>query len=538
MKSDEMLPTLVRELAQEDPDRVVLQHVDGRSHSAREVLDSSMAWAAALEDRGVGRGQTVLVMLPPSFAGIELWLGIASQGAVEVPVNTEYKGSILEHVLADSRAEVAVVAERYLDTFLMAAGTTGLRWQVVVWNDDTTPVGTDLPTSEHSLVRSSTALRPGATPTQVVEPRPRDTSCVLYTSGTTGPSKGVIVPWEQLYATSTGIMPQSELGPDDAFYAPFPPFHVSGKFPFYSMMLCGGRVVIKEQFKTSEFWGEVEEHRCTTTMLLGAMTNFLFRQPPSASDADTPLRNVLMVPTIAEVDEFRDRFDLRVHTVFNMTEVSCPLVSDMWDLGPAGSCGKVRDGYQVRLVDRDDNEVPVGQAGELVVRADEPWALMNGYWGLPEKTVEAWSNLWLHTGDAFIRDADGHYFFVDRIKDAIRRRGENISSVEVESQVLHHPAVAECAVVAVPSEWGEDEILAAVVLRDDLTETELWTFCQKRLPRFMVPRYISFVEAIPKTATSKIRKAVIRDIGVTATTWDAMKGPGSRPQASADKSRA
>ena len=219
------------------------------------------------------------------------------------------------------------------------------------------------------------------------------------------------------------------------------------------------------------------------------MANFINRQPPRPDDADTPLHTVVMVPLIPELDDFKQRFGVRVSTAFNMTEVSVPLHSDGWTLADLESCGKLRPGYEVRVVDEDDEDVGPGRVGELIVRADEPWTLMAGYLDMPEATTAAWQNLWLHTGDAFRYDEDGNYYFLDRISDTIRRRGENISSAEVEVVVNEHPGVLESAAVAIPSEWGEDDVKIVVVARPGRTVApqDLAEFLAPRLPRFMVP---------------------------------------------------
>jgi crotonobetaine/carnitine-CoA ligase len=288
------------------------------------------------------------------------------------------------------------------------------------------------------------------------------------------------------------------------------------------MALLGSTVVIREAFDTQVFWSEVERYRCTTTLLLGAMANFIHRQPARPDDADTPLRSVIMVPLIPELDAFKERFGVRVCTTFNMTEVSAPIASCGWDPANTQTCGRPRPGYECRIADERDQPLPPGKVGELLVRTDEPWKLMAGYWGKPEETARALRNQWVHTGDGFTRDEDGNFYFVDRLKDSIRRRGENISSIEVEADVNQHPAVLESAAIAVPSEWGEDEVKVAVVLKEGetLRPEELVEFVIARMPHFMVPRYIEFVAALPKTQTQKIRKEELRAAGITDATWD------------------
>jgi crotonobetaine/carnitine-CoA ligase len=289
---------------------------------------------------------------------------------------------------------------------------------------------------------------------------------------------------------------------------------------------------MRPRFDTARFWSDVREYRATTTILLGAMANFLHQQPAHPDDATTPLRDALLLPLVGDVDGFRERFGLRVRTTFNMTETACCILSDGGDLADDTSCGRVRPGFQARVVDADDVEVGPGELGELVLRGDEPWTLMAGYWGKPEATVAAWRNQWLHTGDGFTRDADGNFYFVDRIKDAIRRRGENISSAELEEEVNAHPDVVESAAVAVPSEYGEDEIKLVVVPRPGTRPTpeELVAFLSDRVARFMVPRYVEIVDELPKTPTQKVRKVELRAAGVGPGTWDRMATSTPRRQ--------
>jgi crotonobetaine/carnitine-CoA ligase len=228
-----------------------------------------------------------------------------------------------------------------------------------------------------------------------------------------------------------------------------------------------------------------------------------------------------MVPLCEDAAAFSRRFGCDIYTVFNMTEVSTPILSGK-NPSPLGTCGTPRPGVEVRIVDENDCEVAPGTVGELIVRTDAPWTMNHGYFRNPEATARAWRNGWFHTGDAFRADADGHYFFVDRIKDAIRRRGENISSFEVETEVCAHPAVKEAAAVAVPSEHAEDEVLVAVSLVEgaSLDPAELIRFLLPRMAHFMVPRYVRVVPELPKTPTQKVQKHLVRSEGVTADTWD------------------
>jgi crotonobetaine/carnitine-CoA ligase len=255
--------------------------------------------------------------------------------------------------------------------------------------------------------------------------------------------------------------------------------------------------------------------------LLGVMATFLIKQPPGPHDRDHGLRLAFMVPFTDDAPAFRERFGVDVYTIFNMTEIASPCVSEA---NPAkrGTCGKVRAGAEVRLVDPHDCEVPVGAVGEMLVRSDRPWGLNSGYNNNPEATAQAWRNGWFHTGDAFRRDEEGYFYFVDRVKDAIRRRGENISSFEVELEVCAHPDVRESAAIGVPSEYSEDEVMVVVAPLPDrsIDIPALAQFLAERMPYFMVPRYIRVLPELPKTPSAKVMKEELRREGVTPDTWD------------------
>jgi len=303
-----------------------------------------------------------------------------------------------------------------------------------------------------------------------------------------------------------------------------PLFHMGGTGPVYASLLKGGSVAIIDGFQTDTFWDVVDANGVTTAVLLGGMATLLVKRPPSPSDRKHSLRTAVLVPLLEDAPSFSERFNVNVYTTFNMTETSLPLMSPL-NPTPLGTCGRPRDGVEVRIVDENDCEVAQGETGELIVRTDRPWAMNSGYYGNPEATAHAWRNGWFHTGDAFRMDAEGNFYFVDRIKDAIRRRGENISSFEVEAEVGSHPSVQECAAVAVPSELGEDEVLVAISPQPghEIDREALIEYLIPRMAHFMIPRYIRIVPDLPKTPTQKVLKHVLRSEGVTTDTWDREK---------------
>jgi crotonobetaine/carnitine-CoA ligase len=277
-----------------------------------------------------------------------------------------------------------------------------------------------------------------------------------------------------------------------------------------------------ERFRTDEFWDTVARTRATFVILLGVMTSYVLNLPPSAAERASTLRHIIVQPLDTDALRLRERFSFDVYTSFNMTEISIPIISAP-NPTVAGTCGRQRAGAEVRVVDGNDYEVPHGEVGELILRMDQPWTIAHGYWRDAEATAAAWRNGWFHTGDAFRRDGEDNFYFVDRLKDTIRRRGENISSFEVEAEVLAHPAVREAAAVAVPSERSESEVLVVLSLQPGaaLEPPALLEFLRPRLPYFMIPRYVRIVADLPKTPTQKIEKHVLRGQGLAADgLWD------------------
>jgi carnitine-CoA ligase len=529
---DRLLPQLLRRRAAETPDRVFLQQVEGdRTLTYGQAHAESLRWAHGFDRLGVGNQETVISMLPVGFDAVHCWVGLNWLVAWEVPVNTAFQGMMLAYTLQNSNARIAVIAERYLDRIVALEKTELGRIDTLIvpdlaqsstWTEAslTKQLGITILSGEAFLEDPSAKAQPKD---NFAGPQPWDVTEIFYTSGTTGPSKGVLYTHIQQHATVTSFA--STWTEDDCYYCPFPMYHVSGKMTVYAIALRGMRGVIREYFKTDEFWADIRRYGCTTTLLLGAMANFIYRQPELPTDSDTPLNKVIMVPLIPELADFNRRFGTRVNTVFNMTEISSPIEADYDETPtmPVTACGRTRPGYDLRVVDEHDRELPRGQLGELIVRADEPWVLNVGYFNMAEKTADAWRNGWFHTGDGFMQDANGWFHFVDRQKDAIRRRGENISSMEVEAHVNTHPAVLESAAIAVASEWGEDEVMVVVVLKpsNTLEASDLHAYLSPIMPKFMLPRFIDFADALPKTPTEKVRKVALREAGVTASTWDA-----------------
>jgi crotonobetaine/carnitine-CoA ligase len=337
------------------------------------------------------------------------------------------------------------------------------------------------------------------------------------------------MPHSQMYFFGQEVVSFTRLTRDDTYLTTTPLFHGNAQFmASFPALIAGARLVVRSKFSASRWVDQLRENRVTVTNLVGVMMDFVWKQPRRPDDADNVLRCVYAAPTASSIlREFMQRFGVEAFVdAFGLTETCAPIISPYGEIRPPGAAGLLAsDWFEARLVDPEtDEEVPIGSVGELVVRYRHPWTCSLGYYGMPEKTAEAWRNLWFHTGDALRRDQDGWYYFVDRYKDALRRRGENISSYEVEQVLLAHPAVVECAVIGVSAgvEAGEDEVMAIVVLDPDkaVSAAELWTFCEGKIPSFAIPRFVRYVDALPKTPSEKVRKAELRDSGVTADTHD------------------
>lgn len=499
----------------------------GRGYSYREMDDLSGRLARGMQNAGIANGDTVLIMMPDTVDFILAWCALSKFGGIEVPVNVHNRGNPFAYLINDSLARTMIIDVGFLERLEAVKDELNLLERIVLY---------DQHDSRAAFAESRLAERLGSrfeirhfadlfAEQAYTGPGPvyRDLMAVMYTSGTTGPSKGVTTSHAHAFEYAYGIIEMLELEEDDIYCAPLPLFHIAGQFAtIYASCIAGASAVISGPFSVERFWQNISNYRVTCTFLLGAMANFVYRQPVSADDADNPLERALVVPLIPEVEDFKRRFGCLVSTTWGGTEMNCPTRSG-FDLANNKTCGRVaEDRYEVRIVDEYDREVADGVPGEALVRPKVPWIMSNGYWQHPEWTEKAWRNLWHHTGDMLMRDGDGNLYFVDRVKDAIRRRGENISSMEVENEINSHPAVLECAVIPVSAEETEEEVMAVLVARDGdrVDPEELIRYLEPRMAYFMIPRYIEIVDALPKTATGKIQKFELRQAGVSERTWD------------------
>jgi crotonobetaine/carnitine-CoA ligase len=469
--------------------------------------------AAGLRELGLEPGDRVATMLDSSVDYLAAWQGIAWAGAVDVPLNVELKATFLHHVLRDSGARVLIVEARW------AARLEGL----------------ELPELEHVITVDAPAAelagrawhrfehllgRPGI---DLVRRERTDPVYILYTSGTTGPSKGVVHTNGSACQLTQGYLENLDLGRADVGYSMFPLSHVMGRGAMATTALWAGcRMVLRERFSASGFWDDIRATGTTYFGYFGAVILFLWRQEPRPDDADNPVRLAFGASAPPELmDDWERRFGLDLCEVYGSTELGLAACSPP-GRRKAGTMGKPVSYIELAIHGDDDRPLPAGEIGQIVARPRRPEAFFASYWNRPGWTLEAFRNLWFHAGDAGSIDADGYLTFSDRLKDSIRRRGENISSFEVEEAVRTHPGVVECAAFPVPSEHGDDEVMIAIILeRPDAFEPE--RFCHdlvELIPRYAIPRYIRVVAEFPKTPTQRVQKFKLRDEGVTADTVD------------------
>jgi crotonobetaine/carnitine-CoA ligase len=495
-RSRVVLRHLLEHRALETPDGEFLSFEDGERWTYGKALREAYRGANVLSGQGVRRGDTVLIFLPNGKDFFRGWWAITFLGAIMVPVNPAYKGEMLRHVCRDSGARHIIVAsdlkERLPD-----------------------------PEKEWNVIDSLSLREGAATPPPLDAPiEPWDVHEIVYTSGTTGLSKGVVLPYFHFHSGTYLFWKYASAA--DTVLLDHPLFHLSGTYCVYGMLIAGGRIAVRSVFSGSSYLDVVRESGATMAIMIGTIPRFLENTPQKPDDADNPLWYVQCQLPVKDLKGFMARFGLkRWISQFGMTEAG-PITVNEDPLRNPSSCGKPRPGMQIRLVDDHDIPVPVGEAGELIFRSDSPWEYNNGYWGRPEETCRAWRNGWFHTGDILRCDEEGDYYFVDRKKDSIRRRGENISTMEVEKEVLAYPGILEAACIGAPGEFGEDEVKVFLVLKEGvvLDPADLLKFLVPRMPRFMLPRYVEVIPEMPKNVSHRIEKFQLRNLGNRSSTWD------------------
>jgi crotonobetaine/carnitine-CoA ligase len=508
--SERTLPALLERRAATS-ERPLLLSGDTR-WTGRDALHDARCFADTLAGAGVRRGDRVALACSNRIEFLQAFLGCAWLGAISVPINTASRGFQLQHILGNAAPRLLVIEEGLLPA-LDGVDLGGAAIERVMVIGGAGPSVEGVPTVPFELGAGSAM----AAPVTIGDPL-----TIIYTSGTTGLSKGVVCPQGQLfwYGINTGISLQVRAG--DVLHTTLPLFHVNALCSFFQALIHDATLVVEPRFSVSGYWRGVKASGATVTSLLGAMIPMLLSRPEMAEERDHTVR-IASGPGVPEAmhGEFLRRTGIPLGDGYASTESNVAIISRP-GRRRAGCMGELHDGFEAIVADEHDRALPDGEPGELLLRAHEPFAMALGYFNMPDKTVEAWRNLWLHTGDRVIRDADGYFRFMDRLKDAIRRRGENISSFEVEQVLLMHPAVALAAVFPVSSELAEDDVMAAIVLADDTSigHEEVMRFCEGRMSYFSVPRFIEFVDELPRTDNGKIQKFKLRERGVTDAAWD------------------
>ena len=478
--------------------------------------------ANAFLDLGIRKGDKVSIMLPNCPDFIYIWFGLAKIGAVEVPVNTNYKGEFLRHIIDQSDSRILVIDGQYLDRLKIIEDSLKKLEKVIVLGDPENQKSNEIRipiiSYDDFFNHSEDAVD--------IKVYPWDPISIVYTSGTTGLSKGALGPHKFWIVVAEELLDYRDGGKNDIFYTFLPLYHFNAQvLTTLTALVAEAEMVLSDRFSASRFWDEIRACGATQFNYLGAVIPILAKQPVKEDDPDNPARIAFGAGCPAAImEEVEARFDIKCLEGFGMTEIGIPIHVKVDDRRP-GSCGKPMDIYDLKLFDDEDNEVPIGDVGEIVFRPIEPYIMMSEYYNMPEKTMEACRNLWFHTGDLGRMDEDGYFYFVDRKKDALRRRGENISSFEVERAINTHPKILESAAVAVKSGLAEDEVKICVVLKpgESLDYEELIHYSNDRMPYFAVPRYVEFMDSLPKTPTERVQKYILKQAGVTDATWDREK---------------
>ena len=529
-------PTVLRERALRHPEKIYLEVPwADETYTYGETLGIAENVGSGMLASGAAAGDRVLIMIPNCSAYIFAWLGSSIAGLVEVPINTAYRGAFLAHQVSTTNPTIAVISPEYVNRILdVDEAFQSVKHFYLVGENEEVDEGIAL-LADNGKEASNWAILLQSEKIILPDVKYSDLGSIFFTSGTTGLSKGVMMPHAHMYLFADETVSLTRLTEEDTYMSCGPLFHGNSQFlAAYPALIAGSRYVLQERFSASEWINQIRSSRATVTNFIGVMMDFVWQQERKPNDSDNDLRCVFAAPTASSIlEEYKERFGIEAFVeVFGLTETCMPILTPYGIERPAGAAGLLnKDWFDIRLVDPEtDEEVQVGEVGELVVRAIYPWTSCQGYFAMPDKTSDAFRNLWFHTGDGLKRDEDGWYYFVDRLKDALRRRGENISSYEVEQALISHPSIGEVAAIGVPAdqEAGEDEVMVFIVPEEgkEVNAQEIWDFSEKQLPDFAIPRYIQVLPELPKTPSEKVRKIELRETGVGPETSD--RGPQIR----------
>lgn len=505
----------VEEQAERYGERTLAVFEDGRL-SYSELSAGAGRVTAGLLELGVRHGDRVALMMATGREFLMTWFGVLGAGAIEVPIHDAARGPGIVHILETTAARLLIVDEDSVEHVADQLAELDLLELAIVVTDGELPA-LPKPTRRFSDVFDRA-------PEPAVELDPGAPASILFTGGTTGPPKGVVVSHAHNLNMASSYVELVGYTEDDVLYSVFPLFHANAKYMSVLIAIAAGaRVVVHRRFSASRFWDICRAEGVTAFNGLGEMLRILLKQPERDDDRDNPVRMVIGSAAPEDVvEEFERRYDLAVLDVYGLSETG-PITAVTWDQRRPGSCGRPVPWYELRIVDEHDVEVPRGQPGQIVVRPNRPHVMMERYWGNDAATLALLRNLWFHTGDHARQDLDGFVWFLERATDSIRRRGENVSAWEVERILAGHPDLLEAAVYGVPADVGGQEIMAAVVLRRGvvLSAEALLDFCAGKLPHFAVPRYVRFMDSLPRNHAQRVLKQELKAAGTEpADVWD------------------
>lgn len=522
------VPDLLNHVCDQFAQRPCLAMYGATTQTYAQLHASVHQMAGLLDALGVKRQDRVLIMLENSPQVVHTWLAANVVNATDVGINTGYRGQTLEHAVAVSEARLMVTFSHHLNVLADSADKLGKLQTLLVLDaasSDTLPAVVQLERAGIRVMMASDLPDHAVGPEITVEPA--DIATVIFTSGTTGRAKGVQMPHAQVCLLAQRSAQKTGLTQDDIFYSFYPMYHMAGKFmSVLATFSVGGKVVLDTSFRPEYWLSRIRETGATATAAHGPMLEMVFAQPPASDDQDHALRVVRTAPFPKRIAaQFETRFGVRGLEVWGMTEIGIASWSDISNPLVVGSCGRVdTEFFEFAVVDpTTDMPVPTGTMGEFVVRPRYPWTIMQGYLGMPDKTVEAWRNLWFHTGDCGWITDEGQVFFGDRRSERIRRRAENISASDIEAVALEHPVIAEAMALGVDSGFeSDDDILLCIVQRSE-QEVEyeaVLSYLTQNLPHYMVPRYLVFLQSLPRTATGKLQRGAMRAKLANLSLWD------------------
>ena len=506
---DRTIGRILAEKAERLPDKAWLLWQDER-YTFADLEAMTNRFANGFKDLGIGKGDHVAVLLPngPEFFWT-IW-GLGKLGAVVVPVNTAAKGELLRYFVDQSDSKWIVVDDESAQRVAAIADAVP-KVRGFLYHGPKAPAACGIASRTAPVLALRELARASDARPPIDAVRHDDLHLIMYTSGTTGPSKGVMSPHAQGHGVGWSLAKFCGYRPDDVLYTCLPLFHGNALwYSAYAALWAEAALAVAPRFSATQFWDDIRRFGATQFNTLGAMTNILWKLPPSPADRDHRLRLCMTVPVPKEIyQQMQQRYHVQITSVYAMTE-NCAVTLFTPDDPPtkAGSAGKTRGYAEIRIVDDEGRECRPGETGEIAMRTVAPGMMMTGYYKMPEATAQQFRDGWFQTGDRGYVDADGYLFFVDRKKEAIRRRGENISAYEVELILSRHPKVLEVAAIPVSSELTEDDVMVYVVPKpgEKPTEKEVVEFCNEHMAYFMVPRFVAFVDALPKTPSEKIEK--------------------------------